>query len=39
MDKIEYDELFEDDENGEPKEPFKELVKKINEIVEWVNTQ
>ena len=34
--KLEYDDLFEND-NGEPKEPFEELLKKINEIIDEVN--
>ena len=34
--KLEYDDLFENGE-GEPKDPFEELVKKINEIIDEVN--
>ena len=34
--KLEYDNLFEDSD-GEPKEPFEEILKKINEIIDEVN--
>ena len=26
-------------DDGSPKEPFEELLKKINEIVDWINSQ
>ena len=34
--KLEYEDLFENGE-GEPTEPFEELLKKINEIIDEVN--
>ena len=39
IDNIEYDDLWGDDDNGAPKEPFEELLKKINEIIDWINSQ
>lgn len=39
MDKINFDELWEKDENGIVSEPFEELLKKINEIIDWINRQ
>ena len=30
MEKIEYDDLWGEDENGRPKEPFEEILKKLN---------
>ena len=39
MEKIEYDDLWGEDENGRPKEPFEEILKKLNEIIDWINSK
>lgn len=39
MDKISIDELYGRDSDGNPKIPEEELMKKINEIIDWINNQ
>ena len=37
IDKLSIDDLWSDNDDGSPKEPFEELLKKINEIIDEVN--
>ena len=39
MEKLELDDLFGEDSNGKIKEPLEELMDKINEIIDWINSQ
>ena len=39
MEKIELDDLGGEHSNGRPKDPFEELLEKINEIIDWINSQ
>ena len=37
MDIIAIEDLYGRDENGDPKIPEEELIKKLNEIITWIN--
>tara|TARA_R110002012_G_scaffold122078_1_gene271924 strand:+ start:15416 stop:15538 length:123 start_codon:yes stop_codon:yes gene_type:complete len=39
MEKLEFEDLFGEHENTRPKDPIEELLKKINEIIDWINKQ
>ncbi len=37
MDKISIDDLYKADADGNPAIPEEEIVKKLNEIIDWIN--
>lgn len=39
MDKISTDDLYKVDSDGNPAIPEEELIKKINEIIDWINSR
>lgn len=39
MEKLEFDDLWGEHENGRPKDPIEEILTKLNEIIEWINEQ
>tara|TARA_R110002012_G_scaffold291891_1_gene486584 strand:- start:21299 stop:21418 length:120 start_codon:yes stop_codon:yes gene_type:complete len=39
MEKLDIEDLFGEHENGRPKDPIEELLTKINEIIDWINSQ